>query len=215
LIWPEVYRISGGTIELDDVNEAVATQDDDPDEERNFDEIDDLDEEYSDEDNSETDSDLVDYFGDGEQITRRELREIEESLEQDAELYLQVQYDIDDIMAENGGYPPMSFDDDDIDDYDYGDYDYGDYDYDEPVPSPSPPRTTILPASHFKCSICGTQAVRRVAGPNAMPHNVGRGFYKCPNHGQYFKWEDGSLPFSETSQARFNDWMDAGFDYAY
>jgi hypothetical protein len=37
-------------------------------------------------------------------------------------------------------------------------------------------RPAILPASHFKCSICGTQAVRRVAGPNAMPHNQGRAF---------------------------------------
>jgi hypothetical protein len=74
----------------------------------------------------------------------------------------------------------------------------------------------ILPArSHFNCSICGTQAVRRVAGPNAMPHNQGRAFYKCPNplHNSYFKWEDGSLPFSEQSQARFNDYMDACFGY--
>jgi hypothetical protein len=78
-------------------------------------------------------------------------------------------------------------------------------------------RPTILPASHFRCSICGTQAVRRVAGAGAMPHNQGRAFYKCPNtaHGSYFKWEDGSLPFSEESQARFNDYMDSSYDPYY
>ena len=81
--------------------------------------------------------------------------------------------------------------------------------YEPPRPSP-PPSDQPLPASRFRCSICGTQAVRRVAGVNAMPHNQGRGFYKCPNpaHGSYFKWEDGSLPFSNQSQRRFNAYMD-------
>ena len=119
----------------------------------------------------------------------------------------------------------------DEDDEFRGDYDYhsedeqqmledlleemrGNCDEYEPPTRPAT-RPAILPASHFKCSICGTQAVRRVAGENAMPHNQGRAFYKCPNplHGSYFKWEDGSLPFSEQSQARFNDFMDAGFGY--
>jgi hypothetical protein len=103
------------------------------------------------------------------------------------------------MIAENGGNIPWSG-------------------FDAPTPSSS--RTiqlTILPASHFKCNICGRQAVRRVAEPNAMPHNHGRAFYKCPNaaHGSYFMWEDGSEPFSDQSQARFNAWMDSDYDYDF
>jgi hypothetical protein len=51
---------------------------------------------------------------------------------------------------------------------------------------------------------------------NGMPHNIGRKFYKCKNKGkpgqrgcEFWMWEDGSLPFSEQSQRRFNDWMDS------
>jgi hypothetical protein len=170
--------------------ESIKSEDDDEEgeddanEEREYNEDDEDDEDGDDEDDSQTDNsdDIVEYEIDGVPVTRREIREIEESLEFQ-----------DDMMAGWAGFQ---------------------------TPRPTPRRTqpTILPASHFKCTICGTQAVRRVAGENAMPHNRGRAFYKCPNsaHGRYFKWEDGSAPFSEESQARFNAWMEPlDFDYDY
>jgi hypothetical protein len=82
------------------------------------------------------------------------------------------------MIAENGGNIPWTG-------------------FDAPTSSPPrTPRSTIRPASHFKCTICARQAVRRVAGPNAMPHNVGRAFYKCRNaaHGSYFCCEDSRRP---------------------
>jgi hypothetical protein len=166
--------------------ESIKSEDDDEEGEYNEDHDDDI---YGDdEDDSQTDNsdDIVEYEIDGVSVTRREIREIEEFQEE----FHQELF--------NGDIPWSGFQ----------------------APRPTPRRTqpTVLPASHFKCTICGTQAVRRVAGENAMPHNRGRAFYKCPNsaHGQYFKWEDGSAPFSEESQARFNAWMEPlDFDYDY
>ena len=45
----------------------------------------------------------------------------------------------------------------------------------------------------------------RTAGANAMPHNVGREFHRCPRgvKGCTWQWTDGSLPGSEEAQARF------------
>lgn len=191
----------------DDPEQQESINSEDDDEEGEYYEDDEYDIYGDDEDEPQSEnSDNIpedDYLIDGLPVTRRELREYEESAEFQAECnanFAEVQQDIfNQMIAENGGNIPWNgFD----------------------APSPSPPRTTqptIRPASHFKCTICGIQAVRRVAGQNAMPHNRGRAFYKCPNtaHGAYFKWEDGSGPFSDESQARFNDWMDSDFDYGY
>jgi hypothetical protein len=58
-----------------------------------------------------------------------------------------------------------------------------------------------------KCD-CGQPALRLVA-KNGMPHNIGRAFFKCRRSKcEFWVWEDGSLPFSEASQRRFNEWMD-------
>jgi len=61
---------------------------------------------------------------------------------------------------------------------------------------------------------CGRPALRLVS-KNGMPHNDGRAFYKCATGkcGLWI-WADGTLPFSNTSQARFNEYMDGylGFD---
>ena len=55
---------------------------------------------------------------------------------------------------------------------------------------------------------CGNPAIRLVS-TKGMPHNDGRAFYKCASKKcSYWIWEDGSLPFSEESQALFNDYMD-------
>jgi len=60
---------------------------------------------------------------------------------------------------------------------------------------------------------CGRLAVRLVS-KNGMPHNYGRVFYKChARRCDFFMWEDGSLPFSDESQALFNDYMDAYLGY--
>jgi len=55
---------------------------------------------------------------------------------------------------------------------------------------------------------CGRPALRLVSR-NGMPHNDGRAFYKCAaGKCGLWMWADGSLPYSNKSQARFNRWMD-------
>lgn len=44
-------------------------------------------------------------------------------------------------------------------------------------------------------------------GPNAMPHNVGRWFFK-PEGGGDILWADGTEPFSESNQRRFRQAFD-------
>ena len=68
--------------------------------------------------------------------------------------------------------------------------------------APAPPR----------CELHGVPCVLRKAGAGAMPHNRGRRFWCCPRataetEGEcLWQWEDGSKPFSEQSQARFDAW---------
>jgi hypothetical protein len=79
-----------------------------------------------------------------------------------------------------------------------------------------PSRPASKPASRtvpIKCH-CGEVALL-LTSRHGMEHNIGRQFYKCRNQGKkgkigcdFWIWADGSLPFSETSQRRFNDWMD-------
>jgi hypothetical protein len=55
---------------------------------------------------------------------------------------------------------------------------------------------------------CGRPAIRMVT-TNGMPHNIGRPFYKCSTKKcKFWIWADGTLPFSDEAQARFDDWMD-------
>jgi GRF zinc finger len=62
------------------------------------------------------------------------------------------------------------------------------------------------------CS-CGRPAIRLVS-KHGMSHNIGRPFYKCATSKcEYWIWADGTLPFSDQAQARFNDWMDAQSEY--
>jgi hypothetical protein len=58
---------------------------------------------------------------------------------------------------------------------------------------------------HERCQL-------RTAGQHAMPHNRGRRFWRCPRWASQdctWVWEDGSLPFSEASHARFDEWADS------
>lgn len=190
---PQVIKSEAVYTQDDDDLEQPQSNSEDGDEEGVWDG--DVYEEYDDSNEIDTnsDGDIVDYLG--YPVTKRQAREIGDETTQYLQEYLA------ELEAENGGYLPPA---------------RGGIDYETPSLAPSKTiRPTILPASHFKCSICGTQAVRRVAGENAMPHNRGRGFYKCSNiaHGRYFEWEDGAGSFSEESQARFNDWMDSSIDY--
>ena len=75
------------------------------------------------------------------------------------------------------------------------------------------------PRSAPKKCHCGSPALLLTA-KHGMEHNVGRKFYQCRNRGKkgkvscdFWIWEDGSLPFSETSQERFNDYMDGLLGY--
>ena len=70
------------------------------------------------------------------------------------------------------------------------------------------PPAPVCSVHHVPCRVW-------TAGPNAMPHNVGRRFWKCPQFDDEDEeeqctwiWEDGSLPFSAESQARFDEWAD-------
>src|SRR5208282_6174919 len=63
----------------------------------------------------------------------------------------------------------------------------------------------------FICD-CG-QPAKRLSVKNGMEHNHGRAFYSCETRRcRYWIWADGTLPFSDESQARFNDYMDSRFD---
>jgi hypothetical protein len=72
------------------------------------------------------------------------------------------------------------------------------------TPEPLPP-APVCPVHHKPCRLL-------TAGPNAMPHNVGRRFWTCPlstpdtRDECTWVWEDGSAPYSEQSQARFDQW---------
>jgi hypothetical protein len=69
------------------------------------------------------------------------------------------------------------------------------------------------------CRQHGRPCVLRTAGERAMPHNRGRRFWTCPQSWSSpdpsactWVWEDGTLPFSKESQARYNAWADK-YDY--
>lgn len=64
------------------------------------------------------------------------------------------------------------------------------------------------------CDVHGVPCVLRKCGPNAKPHNRGRRFWCCPRatpetEDCFWEWEDGTKPFGEESQARFDKWLDS------
>jgi hypothetical protein len=60
---------------------------------------------------------------------------------------------------------------------------------------------------------CNKPAMRLVSR-HGREHNHGRAFYKCATKKcKFWIWADGTLPFSDESQARFNDYMDARLGY--
>ena len=64
------------------------------------------------------------------------------------------------------------------------------------------------------CDVHGVPCVLRKCGPNAKPHNRGRRFWCCPRAAPetedcFWEWEDGTKPFGEESQARFDKWLDS------
>jgi hypothetical protein len=55
---------------------------------------------------------------------------------------------------------------------------------------------------------CGVPAIR-LTSRNGMPHNHGKEFLRCARRKcKFWIWADGSLPFSDESQARFDEWAD-------
>jgi hypothetical protein len=61
--------------------------------------------------------------------------------------------------------------------------------------------------AEMKC-YCGIPTIR-LTSKNGMPHNYGREFLMCRRRKcEFWIWADGSLPFSEESQARFDEWAD-------
>jgi len=95
----------------------------------------------------------------------------------------------------------------------------GDAEAPEPTSPPKRKRGTAELLSRApKCKAHGLVCKLHTAGPNAMPHNVGRRFWRCPRQSSQvggcdtWMWEDGSLPFSDESQERFDEWADdSGF----
>jgi len=64
------------------------------------------------------------------------------------------------------------------------------------------------PKKKFKCD-CGRPA-KRGWSEHGMEHNNEKAYYYCATRTcGFWVWADGSLPFSDESQARFNDYMDA------
>ena len=63
------------------------------------------------------------------------------------------------------------------------------------------------PKKKFICN-CG-QPAKRGWSTKGMEHNYGKAFYYCATKScTFWVWEDGSLPFSDEAQARFNDYWD-------
>jgi hypothetical protein len=61
------------------------------------------------------------------------------------------------------------------------------------------------PKKKFTCH-CG-QPAKRWWSTKGMDHNHGKAFYQCATKScSFWVWEDGSLPFSDEAQARFNDY---------
>ena len=60
----------------------------------------------------------------------------------------------------------------------------------------------------FKCR-CGLPP-RQLVSRNGMPHNYGRPFLVCASRKcGFWIWADGTLPFSDDAQARFDEWADS------